>query len=203
MPVLINFKICDNAKECSGIAVCPTGALSWDDIKKTIVIDNTKCITCYKCEKSCMVDAIKVAKDQKEYDQIKQEFDNDPRKISDLFIDRYGSQAIHPAFLIGEDKFNLEVLNSTGIVAVEIFNDNSIMCLRCSIPFREIFKDEKLKYRKVKITSDKLLSEYKIKKLPSLLFFLNGKIIGKIPGFYSVDEKTQLLEKVKKILRPR
>lgn len=30
MPVLINFKICDNAKDCSGIAVCPTGALSWE-----------------------------------------------------------------------------------------------------------------------------------------------------------------------------
>ena len=40
MAVLINFKICDNAKECGGIAVCPTGALSYDDEKESIVIDN-------------------------------------------------------------------------------------------------------------------------------------------------------------------
>ena len=31
MAVLVNFKICDNAKECGGITVCPTGALSYDD----------------------------------------------------------------------------------------------------------------------------------------------------------------------------
>ena len=36
MPVLINFKICDNAKECGGIEVCPTGALSYDDENKSI-----------------------------------------------------------------------------------------------------------------------------------------------------------------------
>ena len=46
MAVLINFKICDNAKECNGIEVCPTGALSWDKknqnlydkITKTLVV---------------------------------------------------------------------------------------------------------------------------------------------------------------------
>lgn len=42
MAVLVNFKICDNAKECSGIEVCPTQALSWDEKEETIVIDNNK-----------------------------------------------------------------------------------------------------------------------------------------------------------------
>ena len=40
MPVLINFKICDNAKECGGIAVCPTGAISYVENKESLVIDN-------------------------------------------------------------------------------------------------------------------------------------------------------------------
>lgn len=35
MAVLVNFKICDNAKECGGIEVCPTGALSWDEENET------------------------------------------------------------------------------------------------------------------------------------------------------------------------
>ena len=35
MKALINFKICDNAKECSGISVCPTGAMSFDEEKCT------------------------------------------------------------------------------------------------------------------------------------------------------------------------
>ena len=46
MSVLINFKICDNAKECSGIAVCPTGALSWNEEENKIEIDNTRCVAC-------------------------------------------------------------------------------------------------------------------------------------------------------------
>ena len=88
MAVLINFKICDNAKECNGIAVCPSGALSWDEKKKTIFIDNSKCTSCGKCEKACMVNAIKVAKTKKEYDKFKKEIDGDDRTTSDLLVDR-------------------------------------------------------------------------------------------------------------------
>ena len=66
MVVLINFKICDNVKECSGIAVCPVSALTWDDKNKMIIIDDSKCILCKKCEDSCMVGAIKVAKTEEE-----------------------------------------------------------------------------------------------------------------------------------------
>ena len=47
MAVLINFKICDNAKECGGIDVCPTGALSWNDVDSKIEIDNDKNVTIY------------------------------------------------------------------------------------------------------------------------------------------------------------
>ncbi|MGK3946424.1 4Fe-4S dicluster domain-containing protein, partial [Streptomyces caeruleatus] len=82
-PVLINFKICDNAQECNGIAVCPTGALSWDKNKKSIKIDNEKCISCKKCEKSCMVNAIHVAKNEEEYEKIEEEIKHDSRKVSD------------------------------------------------------------------------------------------------------------------------
>lgn len=122
MPVLINFKICDNAKECNGIEVCSTGALSWDEKKKTIIIDNSKCISCGKCEEACMVDAIRVAKDEKEYKRIKKEIDQDPRKVSDLFIDRYGGTPIHPAFLIPENKFKVEVFEASKPTAAELFN---------------------------------------------------------------------------------
>jgi len=56
--VLINFKICDNFKDCSGIAVCPTKAFYWDRKKRTIAVDNEKCKSCGLCEESCPVDAI-------------------------------------------------------------------------------------------------------------------------------------------------
>jgi NAD-dependent dihydropyrimidine dehydrogenase PreA subunit len=200
MPVLINFKICDNAKECNGIQVCPTGALSWNETKKTIIIDNTKCISCGSCEKACMVDAIRVAKTKKEYDKIKKEMDKDPRKVSDLFIDRYGAQPVHPAFLISEDKFNLEVLESTKLTVVEVFKNESIMCLLYSIPIKDLFDNFDIKYRKMEIEDDALLDKYKIKKLPVLLFFRAGKLIGKVEGYYDDSKEKEIKKKIDKII---
>ena len=66
MAVQVNFKICDNAKECGGVAVCPTGAFSYDEEKNTIVIDNDKCISCGLCEKECPIGAIIVTKTEEE-----------------------------------------------------------------------------------------------------------------------------------------
>ena len=200
MSVLINFKICDNAKECNGVAVCPTGALSWYAKKKSIKIDNDKCISCGKCENACMVDAVHVAKNEKEYQRIKKEIEDDPRKDSDLFIDRYGAQPIHLAFLIGEDKFQLEVLESEKLVVVELFNDDSIECLLKSIPMKELIADYPAKYRKVE-TSKELNQKYKIKELPALLFFEKGKLLGKIEGYYDGKKKNILAGKIKNILK--
>ena len=149
MAVLINFKICDNAKECNGVAVCPTGALSWDNKKKTIVIDNSKCTSCGICEKACMVGAITVAKTKEEYNKIQKEIKNDTRKISDLFVDKYGAKPIHPAFLISQDKFQKEVKEADRLTVAEVFNQESIMCLLRSISISYLLEDKDAKYRKV------------------------------------------------------
>jgi NAD-dependent dihydropyrimidine dehydrogenase PreA subunit len=202
MPVLINFKICDNAKECNGIDVCPTGALSWDEKEKTIVIDNRKCISCGLCEKACMVGAIRVAKTDEEYEKIKKEIDEDPRKIADLFVDRYGAMSIEPAFLIPKGRFDLEVLEATKPTVLEVFNNDSIKCLRFSIPIKELLGDYDIKYRRLEIKKDSpVLKKYKVDKLPSLLFFKNGKLKGKIEGYYDFKKKEILKRKIRAYMR--
>jgi NAD-dependent dihydropyrimidine dehydrogenase PreA subunit len=200
MSVLINFKICDNAKECNGVAVCPTGALTWNEKKKTIQVDNGKCSSCRKCEKGCMVDAIHVARNEKEFEKIKKEIEMDSRKTSDLFVDRYGAAPIHLAFLIGEDKFQLEVEQSDKLVAAEMFCDDSIECLLKSVPMKELLSDCEVKYRKVE-TGKELMKKYKIKKLPALLFFEKGKVLGKIEGYYENKQKDVLVKKIKTIIK--
>lgn len=199
MPVLINRKICDNAKECNGISVCKTGALSWDEKNKTIIISNEKCINCGLCEKACIVSAIHLAKTKEDYERIKKEIDSDPRKISDLFVDRYGAQPIHPAFLIDEKKFILEVLEYRNIVVCEIFDDNSIMCLLSSIPIKTILENKQVKYRKIMLNTNKIKKDYAIKKLPALLIFKNGLLHGKIEGYYKNEDKEQLKTRVNNI----
>lgn len=201
MAVLINFKICDNAQECNGIAVCPTGALSWDKKKKKIIINNKKCTSCAKCEQACEVDAIRVGKTEKAYNKIKKEIDRDPRRVSDLFTERYGAQPICSPFFVSKEDFDVHILKANKLTVVEFFSNDSIKCLLYSIPVRELFEGFDIKYRKMEVkNSDIILRKYSISRLPALLFFKSGKLIGKIQGYYNKEEKEKILKKISKII---
>ncbi|MGV8151595.1 MAG: 4Fe-4S dicluster domain-containing protein [Candidatus Nanoarchaeia archaeon] len=200
MSVIINFKICDNAKECSGIAVCATGALSWDENDKTIRIDNSKCISCGSCEKACPVEAIRVAKTKEDYEKIKREIEEDPRKISDLFVDRYGAQPLDIHTSISSDSFDKIVLNSTKPVIAEVFNKESIECLKRSIPIWRILKGKDILFKKVELKDDALIKKYDIRKVPSLLLFNKGKLVGKINGFFDTEKEKELKNKLDKLI---
>lgn len=202
MPVLINFKICDNSEDCSGIEVCPTKAFFWDGKNRTIAVDESKCVTCGACEKACPVGAIRVARTEEEYRKIKKEIDEDPRKVSDLFVDRYGAQPIHSGFLIPQGKFEVQILRSTKLAAVEVFNNDSIECMIKSIPVKELFKNMDIKYRKIEVKGNSLPEKYGIKNMPTLLFFRDGKLLGKIEGYYNEDSREELLKKINEIIKP-
>lgn len=174
MSVLINFKICDNAKECRGVEVCPTKALHWDEKNQTIIFDEKKCSLCGLCEKACEISAIKVAKNKAEYKKYKKEIDDDPRKINDLFVERYGATSIIPAFQVKLENFDREILESNKLTVVEVYNDDSIECLLNSIPIKMLFEDKVIKYRRFKVEDDNFLNKYKIKKIPALLFLKKG-----------------------------
>lgn len=201
MPVLINFKICDNSKDCNGPKVCPTGAFYWDEKRKMIDVDNLKCINCGKCEESCSVGAVRVAKNETEYKKIKKEIDKDSRKISDLFVDRYGAAPIVPAFQIHLSEFKIVVIEATKPAVVELFNQESIQCLLHSTPIKDLIKDLNVIFRKIEIGAkdSSFLKKYKIKKLPCLLFFNKGKLMGKIEGSYKIGKNKELKEKISKI----
>lgn len=198
MSVLINFKICDNDKACSGMSVCPNGVFSWDDEKNTLVIDNKKCTCCGLCEKACMVSAIKVARTDEEYEKIKKEFEEDPRTINDLLVDRYGATPIDAAMIGKAKEIDSKLLGAERPFIVELYNEESIMCLLKSIPMKKIADafDKETRYRKIEVTTDDLLKLYDIKELPALLFFRNGKLVGKIEGYIDEDNKKELFDKI-------
>lgn len=200
MPVLINFKICDNAKECGGIAICPTGALKWNEEKETIQIDNEKCISCGQCESECPIGAIRVAKTEEEYKKIKEEIDNDPRSQKDLFVDRYGAAPLSERFIAAPETLE-EKIDKSEMIIIELFNDDSIECLLKSIPIKDIFKelpDNTLFYKME--CNDNIKKRLSIDELPALLVYENGEIAGKVEGYYPIDQKEELLEKIKQLI---
>lgn len=196
MAVLINFKICDNDKACGGVAVCPTGAIYYDEEKETLSIDNDKCISCGMCEKECPIGAIKVAKDEKEYEILKKQIEEDPRRTKDLFVDRYGATPLSEFFMLESEEVANKI-NSKNIVLIEFYNDDSIQCLLKSIPIKELIKDfpESTQFYKVEI-SETLTNEYQIKELPAIVAFENGRMIGKIEGYIDEDNKEKLMNEI-------
>ena len=200
MAILINFKICDNAKECGGPLVCPTGALTYDEKNETLVIDNDKCISCGLCEKECPIGAIRVAKTTEEYEKIKKEIDDDSRTTKDLFVDRYGASPLSEFFMIDAEEINHKIKNNS-ITLIECYSEESIQCLIKSIPIKDLTNDlpkDTLFYKVV--CDDNIKNQYNLTQLPSLLIFNKGIFIGKIEGYYTTDEKDNILKLINNII---
>ena len=94
------------------------------------------------------------------------------------------------------------MINTDKTCFIEVFNDDSIECLIKSIPIKEIFKDLKkdILYRKLEVKTEEFKQKYKIKELPSIIFFKDKKCLGVIDGYYSSQNKQELLSEIKNIL---
>ena len=195
--VIINRNICDNAKECSGIEVCPTGAMHWDEEKETIGYKPTECIDCGLCADSCPVGAILFGIDDDDYENKKKEVEEETRRLEDLEVERYGASPIEKYIEYSEiEKF---INNSDSkFILLEFFDDNSIQCLLHSIRIEEIKKlfGESVSYIKVKMSEEDKCTLCEINLLPSLVVLKNCCIIGTVEGYYDDERKEEFFNKL-------
>ena len=200
MKALINPKICDNAPECSGIAVCPIKAMTFDETLNQVVVSD-ECTSCGLCEKACPVGAIMVAKSDTQYLQYQNDIENDPRTIKDLFVDRYGAAPLSEYFMIEEGNLEGKLQGNSDYTFIELYNDDSIQCLIKSIPIKDItdnLKENILYYRLE--SSAEISKKYNITELPSLLIFKKDELLGKVEGYYSIDEQLDFENQIKGIM---
>jgi thioredoxin 1 len=216
MPILFNFKVCDNAAECSGLSVCPVKAIRWDGKQKTLIIDNSKCISCGLCKKACPVaGAILVAKTKDEYESFKKDVEDDPRTRVELLKDRYGTAPTDVNLIVTMKNFNEEIMETDSVTIVDFWDELHLGCRANSIPLEEIMpkkilfseimkkdrNETKFKIRKVDLTKNpEIAKRYNIKKVPSLLIFHRGNVIGRIEGAYETDKEKDLRKQVNTII---
>ena len=201
--VIINRNICDNAPECSGIEVCPTGALYWDEETEQIEYNAESCRDCGLCADSCPVEAILWGEDDADYYAKKKEVEDDTRRVEELVVERYGASPIDDPIDVSDIQGKLDgsVLE---LALFEFFSDDSINCLLHSIRIEEIktwFSNDVL-YHKVHVKDESVLSSYSIRELPALLIYKNKELLGIIEGQYTDDylSKSALKKKITDIL---
>ena len=211
--VVIDYSICDNAPECSGIAVCPVGALYYDEKTKRIEFDASLCCDCGACADAdgdgCPVGAIRHADNDEDYEAWKKEADANKDKIDQLNVERYGASLI-------EDKAELDVSECEGFVAqtsgllvLEFYCDDSIRCLRYSIPItllknkvgvEFVHKKVYLKDQET-IESIKVIKGHTLGELPILVCYKDGKYLGDVVGYYSDKDMDILVKKLMELFK--
>lgn len=212
MAVRINFNICDNSSECSGIAVCDTGALFWNENginhlgdKGILSVDNSRCVSCGKCvgEDGCPVGAIVYAPTEKELEALTESLHIDKEQIQRLFVERYGAEPVDETICISASKLDSVVMRQSGITIVEYYADWSIQCLLNSIPIDSIMRriemlcgERNISYYKVDVTE----ATDKKQVLPALHIYRDGEIIATLEGYYAQQRAEEFLVKIAAML---
>lgn len=185
MPVILNLKRCDNVKECSVPAACPTHALYWDEAASSLAVDVSKCIDCGACRGLCPSGAVIEIEDPEEYKAALEIIENDPSTVADLFVDRYGAMTVsgtNEAKVIDLEKI-IQAATSTTII--EILDADNPSCLISAIPYKVLLGDKKVVFYKVMVSDDELKQAQDIVGVTAdtaLIIVKSGKIVARFEG---------------------
>ena len=198
--VVINYNICDNAPECSGIEACPTGAMHWDEEKQRIDFIADTCIDCGACADACPVGAILWGENDADYERKKIEVDNETRRQEDLVVERYGAAPIEA--VLGSDVKEYIKNAKKDYIFLEFFNDDSIQCLLHSIPVEEIKSALGINfaYKKIQLTKMEDCDICKITELPALVVVKNTKVSSAVCGYFDDGQKDEFIQKLKVLI---
>jgi len=109
---------------------------------------------------------------------------------------------LNHATKVTSQNFKAAVLNQSKPVVVDVWASWGGPCRMLAPHFGAASEEVKGKARFVKLDADKnqkIVRKYKVMGLPTLLFFKDGELVGRVSG---VQTKNAILKQVKPLLSP-
>ena len=191
MPVLIDYRACDDSPHCGAARACSYGAITFNASRKKIEVDNSKCGDCGICVRYCPSGAVKFARTEAELKQVEAEIAASNLSKDDVLERQYGVRPGDPRATgqnlghVGCEDFEEEVLRSPVPVAVDCWAE---WCAPCRI-LAPTFKDMAAQYdgrmKFVKLDTEAcqdIPAQYGIRSIPTVLFFHRGKVVAREIG---------------------
>jgi thiol-disulfide isomerase/thioredoxin/NAD-dependent dihydropyrimidine dehydrogenase PreA subunit len=191
--ILINHKICDRSPQCGGIAVCPNGALTYDEISKNVVWNQAKCTFCLKCTlpDACPVGAIMFARDDTDEKTILDTINSDPRTEDWLWLERYGVQpSPNNPIAIELTPGNISSIPTDVPVIIDIWHEDFLDCRLHSPLFSDLLKDIP-SFQLYKLDAKKypeLAKRYNVSQYPSLIVVNSNNVLYSHSGYIFEEE---------------
>mgnify|MGYP001278489233 CR=1 FL=1 len=203
--IIINQKICDKSPDCSGIAVCPTKALSFDEDSKSVKWDQGKCVFCLRCTMpdSCPIGAIMYARDEADEKNILDTINSDPRSGEWLWQERFGVEPGQPSIAKELNETNFEdVFYSSENNLIDIWHEDYLNCRLHSILYQDIQKEIKnLTFYKLDAKKyPELAKKLGVTIFPTLQLIINGKINLICQGDIEDSNLSIIINSVKEII---
>jgi len=208
MKIIINHNLCDEAVECGGIEVCPTGAFYYDYKRKRVAIDESKCTLCLRCTlpDACPVGCILFARSIGDAKKIQSMIKEDPRTAKWLWRERYGCQPGKTApKAIEVTTANIDqVLTDNGYKLIDVWHPDFLDCRINSALFADLLDAAKKKLAIYKLnasTYPDLAKKLKVQQFPSLLLYKNDSEIWRLGGLIEPEKVKAVNKKLRSLIK--
>ena len=203
--IIINQKICDKSPDCGGIAVCPSGALFFNQDSQAVEWNQDKCVFCLRCTlpDSCPIGAIMYARDEASEKTIIDTINSDPRSEDWLWQERFGVEPGKPSIAkeLTDENFE-EVVNSSQNSLIDIWHQDYLNCRLHSVLYQDILTEtpDVVIYKLNAKKYPQLVGKLGVKIFPTLQLIINGKINLICQGDIEDSKLSTIISSIKEII---
>jgi thioredoxin len=196
MPATIDQEKCSDCAFCFPARRCPNGAITYDQVSGSAVIDDTRCGDCPgACTNFCDKYAIRYNPDQREFELIKGELAGDltPDEIAEARLEMQKQKKAEEDAVIevNSANFESEVIGSDLPVVVDFWATWCEPCQQMAPVYEQLAQQYSgaMKFAKLDVDKDPTIAQqFNVTNIPTTIFFYRGQPVDGVVGAMSAQQ---------------